>query len=109
MKTAAALLVVVLAGSASATALGRRTPAQAERQLGVSLPWSGTWLSDLDAYSTRVGRVPAVVQTYRDMEYAMLNTSQMDPLVARGVVPLVTVEPWDSSSTTDPRFALKTI
>jgi hypothetical protein len=33
----------------------------------------------------------------------------MDPLVARGAVPLVTVEPWYSSSATDPRFALRNI
>jgi beta-mannanase len=43
------------------------------------------------------------------MEYSMLNISQMDPLVARGATPLVTVEPWDSSSATDPRYALKNI
>ena len=117
MKSVAALLVVVFAVTVTATALARRplsgkplppNPA-AQRLLGVGLPWSGAWLSDLDAYSSRVGRVPAVVQTYRDMQYSMLNTSQMDPLFARGSVPLVTVEPWDSSSATDPRYALKNI
>ena len=123
MKTAAALLAVVLAGIVTATGLAKRpspppTPAptaplpanpNAARLLGATIPWSSTWLSDLDAYAGRVGRVPAVVQTYRDMQYSMLNTNQMDPLVARGSVPLVTVEPWDSSSTTDPRYALKNI
>jgi beta-mannanase len=112
VKAGAALLFVVLAGAVSVTtAPAKRPPANPapQRQLGVTLPWSASWLSDLDAYSTRVGRVPAVVQTYRDMEYSMLNISQMDPLVARGSMPLVTVEPWDSSSTTDPRYALKNI
>jgi beta-mannanase len=75
----------------------------------VSLPWSGTWLSDLDAYSSRVGRVPSVVSTYRDMQYSMLNSSQLNDVAARGSVPMVTVEPWDSSSATDPRFALRNI
>jgi len=112
VKAGAALLFVVLAGAVSVTtAPAKRPPANPapQRQLGVTLPWSASWLSDLDAYSTRVGRVPAVVQTYRDMEYSMLNISQMDALVARGAMPLVTVEPWDSSSTTDPRYALKNI
>jgi beta-mannanase len=117
MKPAAALLVVVLAGTFAATAVGQRPsprgplPANpaAQRLLGVSLPWSGSWLSDLDAYSNRVGRVPAVVQTYRDMQYPMFNTSQMTPLAIRGSMPLVTVEPWDSSSANDPRYALKNI
>jgi len=117
MKNAAALFVIVLAGTVTATAPARHpspgTPLPANptapRLLGVTIPWSGTWLSDLDAYAGRVGRVPAVVQTYRNMQYSMLNASQMDPLVARGSVPLVTVEPWDSSSATDPRYALKNI
>src|SRR4051812_13830613 len=118
MKTAAAFLVVVVAVTVPATAVARRpspvgTPLPANpaapRVLGATIPWSSAWLSDLDAYAGRVGRVPAVVQTYRDMQYSMLNTSQMDPLVARGSMPLVTVEPWDSSSATDPRYALKNI
>ncbi len=81
----------------------------AERSLGVSLSWSSSWLSDLDAYSIRVGRVPSVVQTYRDMEYPMFNIDQMNAVAVRAATPLVTVEPWDSSSTTDPRYALKNI
>ncbi len=39
----------------------------------------------------------------------MLNTTQMAAVVARGSTPLVTVEPWDSSGTADPRYALKNI
>jgi hypothetical protein len=119
MKTFVALIVLVVAGSVAAPAVGKRRPVAtpaplpanpaAERLLGVSLPWSRTWLSDLDAYASRVGRVPSVVSTYRDMEGAMLDTTAMDGVTARGSVPLVTVEPWDSSSPTDPRFALRNI
>jgi beta-mannanase len=83
---------------------------RAERLLGVALPWSSTsWPANLDAYSSLVGRVPSVFSMYRDMQYSMLNTSQMSAVVARGSVPMVTVEPWDSSSPTDPRFALRNI
>ena len=81
----------------------------AARLLGVTLPWSSTWLSDLDAYSSMVGRVPSLVQTFRDMEYPMLNPTEMGEVAARGSTPLVTVEPWDSSSTTDRAYALKNI
>lgn len=115
MRLFAALLVVVLAGTATASALGRRAPAplppnpSADRQLGVSLPWSSTYLADLDAYSARVGRVPSVVSTYRDMEGAMLDLATMQGLASRAIVPLVTVEPWDSSSATDPRYSLANI
>src|SRR4029077_11175004 len=102
------------AGSTSAisapTALVTSRPVPpAERLLGVSLPWSSSWLSDLDAYSSRVGRVPSVVSTYRDMETPLLATNMMDAVAARGSIPLVTVEPWDSASATDPRYALRNI
>lgn len=81
----------------------------APRLLGVSLAWSSSYLSDLDAYSTRVGRVPSIVASFRDMNVSMLNETEMEAIAARGATPMVTVEPWDSSSTTDPRYALKNI
>src|SRR5688572_5667462 len=116
MKIIAALLVVVVTGTvAAAPAFGKRQPPPlpanpaASKQLGVSLAWSRSWLSDLDAYSSRVGRVPSVVATYRNMQGAMLDTAAMSAVAARGSVPMVTVEPWDSSSATDPRYALKNI
>jgi beta-mannanase len=119
MKTVAASLVLVVACAVATSASARRpAPApvaplpanpSAPRLLGVSLPWSRTWLSDLDAYSSRVGRVPSIVSTYRDMEGSMLDLTAMNGVSARGAVPLVTVEPWDSSSSTDPRYALKNI
>ena len=117
MKTAAALLVVVLAGTATASALARKPqPARtlpanpsAQRLLGVNIPWSRTWATDLDAYASRVGRVPSVVATYRNMEGAMLDLTAMNAVVSRGGQPLVTVEPWDSLSATDPRYAVRNI
>jgi Glycosyl hydrolase family 26 len=117
MKTSAAILVLVAVCTVTASAAAKRPapsaplPANpsAPRQLGVSIAWSTNWLSNLDAYASRVGRVPSVVSTYRDMEGAMLDLTAMDGVVTRGAVPLVTVEPWDSSSSTDPRFSLKNI
>ncbi|MFL5925375.1 MAG: glycoside hydrolase family 26 protein [Gaiellaceae bacterium] len=117
MKLAAALLVATLAGTVTASALARRNPAgsplpanpAAPRLLGVSLPWSSSWLADLDAFSTRVGRVPSVVSTYRDMQAAMLDPAALTGVTARRAVPMVTAEPWDASSATDPRYALKNI
>jgi beta-mannanase len=43
------------------------------------------------------------------MEGPMLDLTAMNGVAARGSVPMVTVEPWDSSSSTDPRFALRNI
>jgi Glycosyl hydrolase family 26 len=117
VRAVAATLVLAFACAVTASAAARR-PAptgplppnpSAPRQLGVSIQWSTTWLSDLDAYASRVGRVPSVVGSSRDMEGAMLDLNAMNGVVARRGTPLVTVEPWDSSSATDPRFALKNI
>jgi Glycosyl hydrolase family 26 len=81
----------------------------APRLLGVSLAWSSSYLADLDAYAARVGRVPSVVASYRDMNVSMLDATMMSAISARGATPMVTVEPWDSSSATDPRYTLKNI
>jgi beta-mannanase len=43
------------------------------------------------------------------MEASMLDTTMMEAVTARSSVPMVTVEPWDSSSATDPRYALRNI
>jgi Glycosyl hydrolase family 26 len=81
----------------------------ADRLLGVSLPWSGSWLSALDTYAGLVGRVPSIVLSYRDFNVSLVNVTLMQGIAARGSTPLLTVEPWDSSSRTDPRFTLKKI
>jgi Glycosyl hydrolase family 26 len=81
----------------------------AARLLGVNLPWSSSWLSDLDQYARLVGRVPSIVMTYRDFTIPMLSLTQMSDVAAHGSLPMVTVEPWDSSSATDPRYSLRKI
>jgi hypothetical protein len=81
----------------------------APRLLGVNLPWSSSWVSDLDHYASVVGRVPSLVMTYRDFTIPMLSVTQMGDVSARGSLPMVTIEPWDSSSATDPRYTLKNI
>jgi beta-mannanase len=43
------------------------------------------------------------------MEGPMLDRASMAAVTTRGGVPLVTVEPWDASSATDPRYSLANI
>ena len=81
----------------------------AARLLGVTLHWSRGWLSDLDAYAAGVGRMPSVVQTFRDMESGLLDPAEMRAIAARGATPLVTVEPWDGTDGSDPRYTLARI
>jgi glycosyl hydrolase family 26 len=96
-----------VANAARATPLP--TNPHADRLLGVSLPWSSSWLSALDAYASQVGRVPSIVLSYRDFNISLVNVTLMQGIAARGSTPLLTVEPWDSSSRTDPRYTLKKI
>jgi len=81
----------------------------APRLLGVTLAWSSTWLSSLDAYAGRVGRMPAIVQTYRDMSTGLLNLTDMNGIASRRAVPLVTVEPMLWANPSDPAYALRNI
>jgi beta-mannanase len=53
--------------------------------------------------------MPSVVQTFRDMENTLLNTTEMSGIASRGAVPLVTVEPWNGTNSTDPTYSLKNI
>lgn len=81
----------------------------ASRWLGVSVPWSSSWLSDLDAYATRVGRVPSIVMWFSNFAVPMLDVTRMNAVTSRGSTPMVTVEPWDGSSATDSRYTLANI
>jgi hypothetical protein len=80
------------------------------RSLGISIPWSSTWLSQLDAVSQQIGAAPAIVGSYRDWTIPLVNGAQLDGVISRGAVPQVTWEPWDASgSPSDPSYALSTI
>jgi hypothetical protein len=95
-------------GTLSGSALGAATaPA---RSLGVVLPWSSSYFTQLDAYSQEVGLAPALVGTYRDWTIPLINTGQLDGVISRGATPQVTWEPWDpTQGTNQPLYALSTI
>ena len=106
MKLAVLAAAVVLASSVTASALGRPKPGggplppnpSAQRLLGVSLPWSGSWLADLDAYSSRVGRVPSVVSMFRDMEHYAWGTNWPPTKGAGNYDPSLNVDKYDHTS-----------
>lgn len=73
-----------------------------------------TWnASDIDTYTSTVGRPPAIVMWYQD--WAHVGTREFDPdkmnaVVQRGAVPLVTWEPWDNTGDDkQPAYALSRI
>jgi hypothetical protein len=99
---------VLAGGILSGSAMGAATASA--RSLGVVLPWSSSYFTQLDAYSQRVGRPPALVGMYRDWTIPLINTSQLDGVISRGATPQVTWEPWDpTQGTNQPLYALATI
>jgi hypothetical protein len=80
------------------------------RSLGVIIPWSSSYFTQLDAFSQQVGRAPTIVGSYRDWTIPLINTSQLDGVISRGAIPQVTWEPWDpTQGTNQPGYGLSTI
>lgn len=80
------------------------------RNLGVVIPWSADYLTELDAFSQKVGAAPKIVGSYRDWTIDLINPTLMDGVIARGAIPQVTWEPWDPTlGTNQPAYALSTI
>src|SRR5262249_53059913 len=70
-------------------------------------PWDP---AQLDAFSTLIGRTPAIFMWYQDWAHSGFKRDMMDAVVARNAMPLVTWEPWDSSGgTNQPNYALRYI
>jgi len=107
-----ALCLVLFAGFAVAFLTGPTTRASTAqgRSLGIVLPWSSSYVSQLDAFSQQIGRSPGIVGSYRDWTIPLINAPTMDAVISRGATPQITWEPWDSTKgSTDPSFALSTI
>jgi hypothetical protein len=48
----------------------------------------------LDTYKTQFGSYPAIALNYRNLDLPLLYSSERTALKERGVVPMMTVEPW---------------
>ena len=67
--------------------------AQTPIQLGAYLPGNS---GELDGYSSMVGRRPDILLLFRNMAGPLLYSSEVSSLKARGVTPMVTLEPYTS-------------
>lgn len=102
------LLALLL--SFSVTALAEAQTPIVTRNLGVVIPWSATYLNDLDAFSQKIGAAPKIVGSFRDWTIPLINPSLMDAVTARGAIPQITWEPWDPTlGTNQLDYALSTI
>ena len=111
-------LAALAAPLAAASSLSTSSPANGAsvsaaittRSLGVVIPWSPDYLTQLDAFSQEVGAAPKLVMSYRDWTLALIDSTQMDAVIARGAIPQITWEPWDpTQGINQPAYALSTI
>jgi len=72
---------------------------------GVFQPPAPEKLTKLDAYAAKYGKSPAIVMWYQpwiDQPYGQFKTDAVKALLARGIVPLITWEPWNPGG--DPHY-----
>jgi membrane-bound metal-dependent hydrolase YbcI (DUF457 family) len=91
-RAGAPLAIAALAVGAWHSDSARAAPASAA--IGIYLPGSDWEPHLIDRYAEAVGRRPALVSIYRDWSKPPFEPAFLDPIAARGAVPMVTWEPW---------------
>lgn len=89
-SAALALLYLVATGAGSAQA----APVELGAFYCPSAPCLTTNAGAMDAYKTQYGRYPDMAMNYRNLDQPLLYSSERTDLKARGVTPLMTVEPY---------------
>jgi hypothetical protein len=90
-------LFCALLASLACLGAGAALPAAAAAspiQLGVYLPGGAGSASALDSYASTVGRKPDLLMAFRNMGGPLLYSSEISNLKARGITPLITLEPY---------------
>ncbi len=81
--------------------------------LGAYIPGAPGDPAQIDQFTVLVGAVPAVVMWYQDWAHTGIrefNPVQMNAVVARGAMPMVTWEPWDyTAGISQPAYSLARI
>ena len=98
-RLAVALAWAAVAALLSFAALAPERADASRVAIGVYLMGAETESGVIDGYATAVGRQPAIFHVYRDWSTQPFEPQALDPIVARGSMPLVTWEPWREWST----------
>lgn len=108
--SARCLLVVAVATCVRVGQPDAKADAAPSRDLGVYIPWSTDYLTQLDSFTQLVGGAPKIVMWYSDWTKPLVTASRLDTIRARGAVSQITWEPWnDSQDANQPAYALKNI
>ena len=88
----------------------RRERRETELMLGVATPSGPRANDELDAFEQLVGHDVQIVSFYQSFASGSFDHDGASSITARGAIPMVTWEPWDSKKGVDqPAFTLKRI
>jgi beta-mannanase len=105
--SSAALGSALLAPSATRLAAATATPPIA---LGAYVSGAPDNPALLDQFTSVVGVAPSVVMWYQDWAHSGFDATRMDAVASRGLMPMVTWEPWDYTlGTSQPAYSLAAI
>jgi beta-mannanase len=95
IRRSIALFALVLLGlAATGPGFANAAPLELGAFYCPSTPCLTTNAGAMDAYKTQYGRYPDMAMNYRDLDQPLLYSSERTDLKARGVTPLMTVEPY---------------
>jgi mannan endo-1,4-beta-mannosidase len=80
---------------------------------GVFAPPSPFDMSHLGSYNRKFGKPPAVVMWYQpwtpNEAYGQFKKAEIEALLRRGIIPMITWEPWNPPAVTQPAYQLKDV
>src|SRR5581483_5809925 len=94
-------VAAILAAALTTVAVAFPSPAAATIALGVTTQGFPGDPASLDAYTSLVGRPPAVVMSYTDWLHPLLSPAELDAVTGRGALPMITWEPWQAAAGAD--------
>jgi hypothetical protein len=89
---------------------GRRTRRETELLLGVATPSGPRAAGELDSFEQIAGRPVQIVSWYQHFTAMTFDRDAVEKVTARGALPLVTLEPWNSKrGVHQPEYSLRRI
>jgi beta-mannanase len=93
-RSVALAAFVLLVFTATGSGFAEAAPIELGAYYCPSTPCLTTNAGAMDAYKSQYGRYPDMAMNYRDLDQPLLYSSERTDLKARGVTPLMTVEPY---------------
>jgi len=94
----AAALKAAAAKAAVVRTAAVHTRSSSSISLGAAMEGAPFNMQPLNAYSQLVGRAPSILMWYRQWNEPLISGTEVSDVIARGMTPIITWEPWDPSA-----------